>query len=79
MLEKRPNGHPVGHTFLAALTLISFVSLIRPCPAQCSFDWLPGDPVPGVAGSAGSSVLWDPDGTGPAPEMLVVGGGFSAA
>jgi hypothetical protein len=47
--------------------------------AQCTTRWLPGLPVPGVDGTLYAMSLWDRDGPGPAPAVLVAGGGFSAA
>src|SRR5215470_930496 len=47
--------------------------------AQCSFDWQAGDGVPGVNGSASAVVSWDPDGAGPLPAVLAVGGSFQVA
>jgi len=47
--------------------------------AQCEPSWLPGLGYPGVAGEAVASVAWDPDGSGPAPVELVVGGDFAVA
>ena len=43
-------------------------------PAQCATQWLPGSGVPGIYGQVLATVLWDPDGTGPLPPALVVGG-----
>jgi len=49
--------------------------------AQCMDDWLPVDGLPGVTGDlpVGAAVAWDPDGAGPSPELLVLGGGFVGA
>lgn len=51
--------------------------LMQPCQGQ----WLRGESVAGVAGPFGVSAIanWDPDGSGPLPQVLVVGGGFAAA
>jgi len=43
----------------------------------CEGQWLPGYGVPGVNGSVNAMALWDPDGDGPRPEALIIGGGFS--
>jgi hypothetical protein len=45
----------------------------------CPLQWLPGDGVAGVNGPVNVAIAWDPDGSGPAPEGLVVGGSFSVA
>lgn len=46
-----------------------------PATAQCGTQWLPD---PGQAGTTASyhSTQWDPDGAGPLPPVLVVGGSF---
>ncbi|HOW73868.1 MAG TPA: PHB depolymerase family esterase, partial [Phycisphaerae bacterium] len=47
--------------------------------AQCSGHWLPGEGIPGVYGEVYASTVWDPDGGGPQPALLVVGGRFNTA
>src|SRR5262245_30983025 len=47
--------------------------------AQCNGQWLPGQGVPGVVGMVNAAVAWDPDGNGPIPAVLVVGGNFTLA
>ena len=47
--------------------------------AQCPHVWLPGDGVPGTSDATTSSVIWDPDGSGPATELVVFGGTFTLA
>lgn len=44
--------------------------------AQC---WVPGIGVPGLNGNAQALANWDPDGAGPMPTELVVGGAFTNA
>lgn len=46
--------------------------------AQCTPQWQPGDPLPHVNGTVSATMTWDPDGAGPAPLQLVVGGSFQA-
>lgn len=50
---------------------------------QCTLDWLPGQGWPGVWGALGGSVnattVWDADGPGGEPPLLVVGGRFYQA
>ncbi|MEO6596538.1 MAG: hypothetical protein ABIP94_17440, partial [Planctomycetota bacterium] len=41
--------------------------------------WLPGEGLPGVGGTVYASTTWDPDGAGPVPPQLVVGGTFLTA
>jgi len=45
----------------------------------CSFGWLPTEGLPGVDGAISSLTVWDPDGPGPEPALLVVGGGIRIA
>lgn len=66
-------------TFLARSVFVFFVACGANAAAQCVSQWLPGDGTPGLSGGASAAILWDPDGAGPAPEKLVVGGGFSGA
>ncbi len=47
--------------------------------AQCANAWLPGEAVPGVLGEVFATATWDPDGAGPLPAQLVVGGSFTVA
>ncbi len=47
--------------------------------AQCPEQWIAGHGIPGVNGAVNAVVKWDPDGAGPAAEVLVVGGSFTMA
>ena len=50
----------------------------RNAAAQCD-DWYPGGfehSAPGADGTISAATTWDPDGAGPQPTLLVVGGGF---
>jgi len=47
--------------------------------AQCVKDWIGGEPLPGVNGAVGASLVWDQDGPGGSPPVLVVGGDFTFA
>ncbi len=42
-------------------------------------QWRPGDAVQGVDGTVMATTLWDPDGGGPQPTSVVIGGSFSLA
>lgn len=48
-------------------------------PAQCTNPWLSFGPPCGVGGPISAALAWDPDGPGPLPERLVVGGDFTTA
>lgn len=45
----------------------------------CTGGWLPGQGMPGLDGPVYASAAWDPDGSGPLPPQLVVGGSFHTA
>lgn len=49
--------------------------------AQCVPQWVfgPDQGLPGLNGAVWCSLPWDPDGNGPMPQLLVVGGTFSIA
>ncbi|MFY9341319.1 MAG: hypothetical protein WAT39_02435 [Planctomycetota bacterium] len=47
--------------------------------AQCTTPWLPGDGVPGTNHEVSATTLWDPDGPGPVPPRLMLGGYFVLA
>ncbi len=44
-----------------------------------TYQWQSAGPVPGVDGTVYAAITWDPDGPGPQPEMLIVGGLFKVA
>ncbi len=60
----------------AAITLCAAASAAS---AQCTPEWLPGQPVLGVNGEVIAATTWDPDGPGPLQDVLVVGGEFTVA
>jgi trimeric autotransporter adhesin len=69
--------HPVVTVGIAsALALAMLGSSLR---AQCSTAWQPGLGLPGVNGYIQATTMWDPDGPGPLPPRLVVGGQFTSA
>jgi len=47
--------------------------------ALCTNAWQPGDPIAGIDGTAYTMVVGDPDGAGPLPTGVVVGGEFTVA
>lgn len=50
------------------------------CPAMGqSYEWRPGDGLPGTNAVVNCMLNWDPDGAGPQPELFVMGGSFSIA
>jgi hypothetical protein len=63
------------------LCLVAFLSLLSTnAGAQCVGEWRLGDDAPsGVDWSVEASTVWDPDGDGPAPPMLMLGGLFVSA
>ncbi|MFN0133111.1 MAG: hypothetical protein ACKVW3_11385 [Phycisphaerales bacterium] len=53
--------------------------LASPARAQCGGRWLPGEGLEGLNGHIYALVNWDPDGSGPLPPVVVVGGSFTVA
>ncbi|MBS0190367.1 MAG: hypothetical protein U0573_05620 [Phycisphaerales bacterium] len=47
--------------------------------AQCGAQWLSGLQSPDLTATPSSAVEWDPDGAGPRPSVIVVGGPFTKA
>ena len=66
------------------LLVIAISVLLWACPfralAQCPAPWWSSlSDIPGVHGYVNACIEWDPDGPGPLPSLLVVGGQFDAA
>ncbi len=55
------------------------LAAVNPAVGQCILDWKPGLGVQGTDGNVYAATTWDPDGAGPLPERLVVGGNFKGA
>ncbi|MFN9133756.1 MAG: beta strand repeat-containing protein, partial [Phycisphaerales bacterium] len=65
---------------LAMAMLVLAVALPHAARAQPACEqWREGGSVPGVSGPVNAMTTWDPDGPGPRPALLVVGGQFTAA
>jgi hypothetical protein len=63
---------------MAAMALLSAGITASAAHAQtCGGQWLPGYGIPGVNGTVDCMTVWDPDGPGPLPQSLVIGGAFS--
>lgn len=58
----------------ASFTLFAVIALTRTICAQCTLEWSSMGPQPTLAGSPLQTTLWDPDGAGPLPQRLVIGG-----
>lgn len=73
----------LNRSFLAGCLILAIGIATATSPeavAQtCNARWLPGMGLPGLDGGVCATVNWDPDGPGPQPELLVVGGSFSIA
>src|SRR5689334_7161244 len=70
------------HKFIGVCLACLVVMLWGVCSAaaQCTAaGWMPGDPVPGVDGTVYALTVWDPDGPGPRPPVVVAGGYFTVA
>ncbi len=59
--------------------MVLWLAVTQLCHAQCQPEWLPGDGIPGVNGAVNAMTTWDPDGSGPLGEWLIVGGEFTFA
>lgn len=60
-------------------TLVATATLASTVRPQCGLVGEPGEHFPGVVGVVRAATWWDPDGAGPAPRRLVIGGGFAVA
>ena len=69
-----------GHSMLLArhtvlsLMLVAGTVFCHAARGQCGTAWSSPAPEPALAGDGRCSAQWDPDGTGPLPTQLVVGG-----
>src|ERR1043165_1457753 len=63
----------------AVLALLVGAVLSCNCRAQCDPSWQSGLGSPGVIGGVSAMCMWDPDGNGPLPPCVVVGGVFTIA
>ncbi|MFN0131328.1 MAG: hypothetical protein ACKVW3_02155 [Phycisphaerales bacterium] len=59
--------------------VLSLLALGVGARAQCDEQWFGSGSLSGTNGIVRDVVNWDPDGNGPTPEWLVVGGGFTVA
>ena len=62
---------------LAAVLVAMLLS--QRLPTQCDATWQARYGVPGTNGAVAATVMWDPDGSGPATSVIVVGGTFTVA
>ncbi len=69
----------MSHRFSVVCALIFAMALAAISRAQCPPHWHPGDGVPGVDDGVLVIRNWDPDGPGPIPTRMLVGGAFVAA
>ena len=69
---------PANHLSRLSLLVLAGWSGIS-TPAQCDPQWRAGAGHQGLRGTARTLVDWDPDGTGPRPPVVVVGGSFVQA
>lgn len=71
----------LGRDGLASVVLITCVLVALSPGARGQYGWLygPGQGIPGLNGRASVATTWDPDGSGPRSELLVVGGPFNLA
>ncbi len=65
---------------VVAAVLVALLGAMMPAAwAQCPGRWLPDNGLPGLNGNVAAIVSWDPDGPGPLPPVIVVGGSFTIA
>ena len=67
---------PAIRSAVFTTALVVHSALVSPLAAQCAPTWS-GDPLPYVRGSVTATAYWDPDGAGPLPQSLVVGGSIA--
>lgn len=78
----RNHGTGRGGSFEIGAVIVTVIvfCLSQSAPGQCVEQWFATD---GVSGGTPPAVFaikpWDPDGAGPQPELLVIGGDFTAA
>jgi hypothetical protein len=66
------------------LVLVALGAMAAVGRAQCTVQLEPGGDIPGISGAVVGGLItaamtrWDPDGPGPQPELLVIGGSFTA-
>lgn len=65
---------PLRRTLSFLLPLACAVS----APTQCAQEWQPGEPLPQLRGPVNATAVFDIDGAGPLPSMLVACGAFDA-
>src|SRR5436190_21775341 len=64
-------------TFAIAIAAIIAMAINDRASGQCQPQWLPGEDIPGFNDTVLAVTTWDPDGEGPLPQTLVVGGTFT--
>jgi trimeric autotransporter adhesin len=69
--------HRGSHAIVPATAMV--LALAAAGRSQCTTTWLADGGIVGTNGFVSSVVPWDPDGAGPAPTVLVLGGDFTAA
>src|ERR1051325_2399444 len=74
------HGHIIDPLFfLLICTISTSLSGASTAHGQCAFQWKPGNDSPTVNGLVYAMTVWDPDGAGPQPPLLVIGGDFTTA
>jgi len=63
----------------AAIGIVTFLVCCTSQARAQQCDWLPGEGMPGMDEAVDVMTTWDPDGSGPGPELLVAGGAFGLA
>ncbi len=70
----------LGTAFTSVALVVHASTTLANDQVSCTAAWRPGDGIPGVDGfPVLAATSWDPDGPGPLPPQLVVGGEFGVA
>lgn len=65
------------HGIRELILVLLVASAVSRLPAQCGLHWEPAGGHPGANAVIRAAAMWDPDGSGPAPRVAVLGGDFT--
>ena len=77
-MSVRTEVRVIRFSTLLAASLAAFIT-VAGAHGQCEPEWLPGSEIPGVNGYVNAATVWDADGAGPAPSLVVAAGTFTFA
>jgi trimeric autotransporter adhesin len=70
---------PRNRSKMILIRALAGFAVLSIAKAQCNLQWAGVGAMPGVNGIVYATVMHDPDGAGPAPARLVIGGDFTVA